>query len=161
MLTRLICQNLPLAPPANLTIPPPPTGMLTARQRLSQHASNAVCAACHQQTDPVGLALEHFDAMGVWRDTDHGMPIDDSGAYGGQSFQGEIGLGAMLRDHPALEPCLVQALYGVGVGHLATEFDRAAFTSLVHDFGANGARVRGLLSAIVASDGFRYLPKAM
>jgi hypothetical protein len=161
VLTRLICQNLPLAPPANLTIPPPPTGMLTARQRLSQHASNAVCAACHQQTDPVGLALEHFDAMGVWRDTDHGMPIDDSGAYGGQSFQGEIGLGAMLRDHPALEPCLVQALYGVGVGHLATEFDRATFTSLVHDFGANGARVRGLLSSIIASDGFRYLPKTM
>jgi hypothetical protein len=161
VLTRLICQNLPLAPPANLTIPPPPTGMLTARQRLTEHASNAVCAACHQQTDPVGLALEHFDAMGVWRDTDHGMPIDDTGTYGGQTFQGEIGLGAMLRDHPALEPCLVQALYGVGVGHLATEFDRAAFTSLVHDFGANGARVRGLLSAIVASDGFRYLPKAM
>ena len=53
------------------------------------------------------------------------------------------------------------AACGVGVGHLATEFDRAAFTSLVHDFGANGARVRGLLSAIVASDGFRYLPKAM
>jgi hypothetical protein len=161
VLTRLICQNLPLAPPANLTIPPPPTGMLTARQRLSLHASNAVCASCHQQTDPVGLALEHFDAMGVWRDTDHGMPIDDSGTYGGQTFQGEIGLGAMLRDHPALEPCLVQALYGVGVGHLATEFDRATFTSLVHDFGANGARVRGLLASIVASDGFRYLPKAM
>ena len=107
------------------------------------------------------VALPILDAMGVWRDTDHGMPIDDTGQYGGQTFQGEIGLGAMLRDHPALEPCLVQALYGVGVGHLATEFDRAAFTSLVHDFGANGARVRGLLSAIVASDGFRYLPKAM
>jgi Protein of unknown function (DUF1592)/Protein of unknown function (DUF1588)/Protein of unknown function (DUF1595)/Protein of unknown function (DUF1585) len=161
VLTRLICQDLPLAPPANLTIPPPPTGKITARQRLTEHASNAVCAACHQQTDPVGLALEHFDAMGVWRDTDQGLAIDDTGSYGGQTFQGEIGLGAMLRDHPALEPCLVQALYGVGVGHLATEFDRATFTSLVHDFGANGARVKGLLASIVASDGFRYLPKPM
>jgi hypothetical protein len=161
VLTRLLCQNLPLAPPANLTIPPPPTGMLTARQRLETHASNAVCASCHQQTDPVGLALEHFDAMGVWRDTDHGMPIDDTGQYGGQTFQGEIGLGAMLRDHPALEPCLVQALYGVGVGHLATESDRATFTALVHDFGANGGRIKALLASIVASDGFRTLPKAM
>jgi hypothetical protein len=161
VLTRLLCQDLPLAPPANLTIPPPPTGMITARQRLEQHASNAVCAACHRQTDPVGLALEHFDAMGVYRDADHGLPIDDSGEYGGKTFQGEIGLGAMLRDHPALEPCLVQSLYGAGVGHLATEFDRAAFTSLVHDFAANGARVRALLTSIVMSEGFRYLPKPM
>ena len=159
VLTRLLCQNLPLAPPANLTIPPPPTGMITARQRLEQHASNAVCAACHRQTDPVGLALEHFDAMGVYRETDHGLPIDDSGAYAGQTFQGEIGLGAMLRDHPALEPCLVQSLYGVSVGHLATEFDRATFTALAHDFAANGARVRALHASIVASDGFRALPK--
>jgi hypothetical protein len=161
VLTRLLCQNLPLAPPANLTIPPPPTGMITARQRLEQHASNAVCASCHRQTDPVGLALEHFDAMGVWRDTDHGLAIDDTGEYGGVTFQGEIGLGAFLRDHPALEPCLVQALYGVGVGHLATEYDRATFTSLVHDFGANGARIKALLASIVASDGFRTLPKTM
>jgi hypothetical protein len=109
----------------------------------------------------VGLALEHFDAMGVYRDADHGMAIDDTGEYGGQTFQGELGLGAMLRDHPALEPCLVQSLYGVSVGHLATEFDRATFTTLVHDFAANGARVRGLLASIVASDGFRYLPKPM
>jgi hypothetical protein len=161
VLTRLLCQNLPLAPPANLAIPPPPTGMLTARQRLSEHATNAVCAACHQQTDPVGFALEHFDAMGVWRDTDHGLPIDDTGTYGGQTFQGELGLGAFLRDHPALEPCLVQALYGVSVGHLATEYDRATFTSLVHDFGANGAHIKALLASIVASDGFRTLPKPM
>jgi len=159
VLTRLLCQDLPLAPPANLTIPPPPTGMITARQRLEQHATNAVCAACHHQTDPVGLALEHFDAMGVWRDTDHGLPIDDTGTYGGQTFQGELGLGAMLRDHAALEPCLVQSLYGAAVGHLATDYDRATFTSLVHDFGANGARLKALLASIVASDGFRTLPK--
>jgi len=161
VLTRLLCQNLPLAPPANLTIPPPPTGMITARQRLEQHASNAVCASCHRQTDPVGLSLEHFDAMGVWRDTDHGLPIDDTGTYGGQTFQGELGLGAMLRDHPALPPCLVQSLYGVSVGHPATEFDRAAFTTLVQGFATNGAgvHIRALLASIVASDGFRFLPR--
>ena len=55
VLTRLLCQNLPLAPPANLQIPPPPTGLLTARQKLEQHATNEVCASCHRITDPVGL----------------------------------------------------------------------------------------------------------
>jgi len=158
VMTRLLCQDLPLAPPANLTIPPLPTGMLTARQRLEPHASNAVCAACHTQMDPIGLSLEHFDAMGVYRDTDRGMAIDDSGALDGKSYQGEIGLGAILRDHPALGPCLVQALYGVSVGHLATAFDKPTFGAMVQSFAAGGARIRGLLAAVATSDGFRTLP---
>jgi hypothetical protein len=159
VLTKLLCENVPLAPPAGLQIPPPPTGLLTQRQKLDQHASNAACASCHKITDPVGLSLEHFDAMGVWRDDDHGLAIDDAGVLDGKTYQGEAGLGAALRDHPALGPCLIQSLYGVGVGHLATEFDRAPFAALAQSFAANGARVKALLAAIVASDGFRYLPK--
>jgi hypothetical protein len=159
VLTRLLCQDLPLAPPASLDIPQPPTGLLTARQKLEQHSQNAVCDSCHRHTDPVGLSLEHFDAMGVYREKDHGLEIDDSGALAGQPYQGEIGLSTALRAHPALGPCLIQSLYGVGVGHLATEFDRPTFTALARDFAANGSRVRALLAAIVASDGFRYLPK--
>jgi hypothetical protein len=159
VLTRLLCQNLPLAPPASLDIPQPPTGLLTARQKLEEHSQNPVCDACHRHTDPVGLSLEHFDAMGVYRETERGLAIDDSGALAGQTYQGQVGLAALLRSHPALGPCLIQSLYGVGVGHLATEFDRPTFTALVKDFAAGGSRVRALLAAIVASDGFRFLPK--
>jgi hypothetical protein len=158
ILTRLLCQDLPLMPPANLTIPPPPTGNLTARQRLEEHAQNAVCNACHRTMDPVGLSLEHFDAMGAYRETDHGMPIDDSGQIDGQSYQGAVGLGAMLRAHPALGPCLIQSLYDVAVGHLATDFDHETFAALVQHFDANDGRIRSLLAAIATSDGFRYLP---
>jgi hypothetical protein len=158
ILTRLLCQNLPLMPPANLQIPPAPTGLLTARQRLSQHAQDPVCAGCHSHTDPVGFSLEHFDALGVYRDKDHGLAIDDTGQIGATQYQGVAGLGATLRDHPALLPCLIQSLYGVGVGHLATDFDHDTFASLVTEFTTNGARIRPLLAALVASDGFRYLP---
>jgi len=158
VLTRLLCQNLPLAPPANLQIPPPPSGLITARQKLEQHASNAVCASCHNATDPVGLSLEHLDAMGVYRETDHGLAIDDTGDIGGTKYNGEVGLGAILRDHPALGPCLIQSFYSVGVGHLSTEFDRDTFASIVNQFDTSGARIRLLLTAITASDGFRYLP---
>jgi Protein of unknown function (DUF1588)/Protein of unknown function (DUF1585) len=145
-------------PPANLTIPPPPTGLITARQRLEEHAKNAVCAACHKQTDPVGLSLEHLDAMGVYREADHGLAIDDTGQIGTTRYQGVAGLGAIMRDHPALGPCLIQAFYGVGVGHLATTFDSDTFASMVKEFDASGARIRSLLTAITASDGFRYMP---
>jgi Protein of unknown function (DUF1592)/Protein of unknown function (DUF1588)/Protein of unknown function (DUF1595)/Protein of unknown function (DUF1585)/Protein of unknown function (DUF1587) len=158
VLTRLLCQDLPLMPPADLQIPPPPQGLLTARQRFEQHSTNPVCASCHHQTDPVGFALERFDALGVYRETDHGLAIDDQGELGGRSYAGEAGLGAVLREHPALGPCLIQAVYGVGVGHLATEFDRDSFGAMVQQFGAGGARIRSLLAAVVASDGFRFLP---
>jgi hypothetical protein len=158
VLTRLLCQDLPLMPPANLQIPPPPSGLLTARERLEEHTGNGVCASCHRVTDPVGLSLEHFDALGVYRDQDHGMAIDDTGQIDGATYHGESELGAMLRDHPALGPCLIQSLYGVAVGHLAGDFDRDSFASLVQQFGDQGARIRALLGDIAASEGFRYLP---
>src|SRR5262249_49398223 len=97
---------------------------------------------------------------GVYRATDHGMTIDDSGEIDGQPYEGAVGLGALLRDHPALGPCFIQSLYQVAVGHLATEFDRASFAALVDRFGADEGRIRSLLAAMAQSDGFRYLPVA-
>jgi hypothetical protein len=158
LLTRLLCQSLPLMPPANLQIPQPPSGLITARQRLEEHTENPVCAACHAITDPVGLSLEHFDALGVYREDDRGLQIDDTGQIDGNDYHGEIELGALLHAHPALGPCLIQSLYGVAVGHLATELDRDTFADLVQHFDQSGARVRALLLRIVSSDGFRYLP---
>jgi hypothetical protein len=160
VLTRLLCQDLPLMPPANLTIPPLPTGNMTARQRLEQHVTNDVCASCHSKMDPVGLSLEHFDAMGVYRDEDHGLAIDDSGEIDGIDYHGVAGLGAVLHDHPALGPCLIQSLYQVAVGRLVSDFDHDSFAALVDEFDANGGRIRSLVAAIASSDGFRYLPAA-
>jgi hypothetical protein len=158
IMTRLLCQDLPLMPPANLEIPMPPEGVMTARQRLEQHSTEAVCASCHDNMDPVGLALEHFDAMGAYRETDNGLPIDDSGRIGDIEFDGLPGLGAVLRDHPALGPCLIQAFYGVSVGHLPTDFDHDTYASLVSDFDSNGARIQSLMTTVTSSDGFRYFP---
>src|SRR5262249_23133577 len=95
VLTRLLCQDLPPHPAADLAIPPAPTGRMTARQRLGTHAQTPTCASCHSHTDPVGLGLEHFDAIGAYRDTDNGLAIDDSGKLDQTPFQGLAGLGAI------------------------------------------------------------------
>jgi hypothetical protein len=158
VLTRLLCQDLPLAPPANLAIPPAPTGRMTARQRLEMHAQNPTCASCHSHTDPVGLSLEHFDAIGAYRDTDNGLAIDDTGKLDDASFQGLLGLAAVLRDHPALGPCLIQSFYHVSIGRVSNDFDKETFRALVDGFQTGGARIAPLLAAIAASDGFRYVP---
>jgi hypothetical protein len=86
------------------------------------------------------------------------MPIDDTGELDHMSYRGAVELGVLLRQHPALGPCLIQSLYGVAVGHLPTEFDRTSFTSLTQKFEDDEARVLGLLASIAASDGFRYTP---
>jgi uncharacterized protein DUF1592/uncharacterized protein DUF1588/uncharacterized protein DUF1595/uncharacterized protein DUF1587/uncharacterized protein DUF1585 len=159
VLTRLLCEDLPLAPPADLAIPPAPTGELTARERFAEHATNPVCASCHARTDPVGFSLEHFDAIGAYRETDRGMTIDDTGEIDGQTYQGLAGLGAILRGHPALGPCLIQSIYHVSIGHRSTEFDAPTFGSMVATFDGAGSRILPLVAAIVSSDGFRFMPE--
>ena len=52
---------------------------LSVRQMLEMHRANPVCASCHARMDPLGLSLENFDAIGQWRTTDAGKPIDASG----------------------------------------------------------------------------------
>src|SRR6202030_1645851 len=72
-------------------VPPPPPNVpalkenapgakaLSVRARLEEHRKNAACAVCHKIMDPVGFALENYDAVGQWRDVDAGNPIDASG----------------------------------------------------------------------------------
>src|SRR5204862_8331176 len=81
-----VLQNLLGDPPP----PPPPnvpaledntvSSLLPMRERLQQHRANPECANCHQQMDAVGFALENFDAVGRWRQTDAGRPVDASGS---------------------------------------------------------------------------------
>jgi Protein of unknown function (DUF1592)/Protein of unknown function (DUF1588)/Protein of unknown function (DUF1595)/Protein of unknown function (DUF1587)/Protein of unknown function (DUF1585)/Planctomycete cytochrome C len=82
---KWILENLLGSPP-----PPPPDNVpslenntvaadLPVRQRLAAHRANAACASCHNLIDPLGLALENFDAVGRWRDVEAGMPVDASG----------------------------------------------------------------------------------
>jgi hypothetical protein len=86
------------------------------------------------------------------------MAIDDSGSVGGISYRGEAGLSALLAQHRATDPCLVQALYGASVGHVPSEFDQAGFKSVASQFDANGSKVKSLLKSITESEGFRYAP---
>jgi len=51
----------------------------TVRQRLTAHATEAMCTGCHKITDPMGLALENFDTIGGFRDTENGAQIDTAG----------------------------------------------------------------------------------
>ena len=156
VLTRILCQPLPLSPPAGVRIPPLPTGMLTMRQRLAQHSTIEGCAGCHATMDAVGLSLENFDAMGVYRETDRGLQIDDTGVLGGTTYRGGAELGSLIAESEATGPCLIGSIYGASVGHLPDDFDRDSFAAAVSEFDGSGGRIRAVLKAITTSDGFRF-----
>ena len=87
------------------TPPPPPPGAvpvlkdntvsssLSVRERLAAHRAEAACAGCHRLMDPVGFALENFDAVGRWRASEEGRPVDATGGLpDGSTFEGVTGL---------------------------------------------------------------------
>src|SRR5262249_12510263 len=129
---------------------------MTARERLSQHSTIPGCAGCHVTMDSVGLSLEHFDALGVYREMDHGRPIDDSGQLGASAYHGESELASLVASAAATGPCLVSSLDGVSVGPLADDFDKDSFAAAVNAFDQNQGKVRAVLKAIASSDGFRF-----
>ncbi len=112
-----------------LTVPPPPKGVnqgavdqptdvpMTRRQRLEQHRKDPTCAGCHALMDPLGLPLESFDAIGKYRTTDNGLPVDPSGAFDGQAVADARGLGAVVSQSATVAQCLVRRYYAYAVGH--------------------------------------------
>ena len=97
---RWLLANLLGAPP-----PPPPPDIpalkdagvegqpRSLRERMEMHRKNPACASCHQRMDPLGFALENFDALGKWRTVSDGAPIDPSAAFpDGTRFEGVAGL---------------------------------------------------------------------
>src|SRR5262245_39806467 len=95
--------------------------VLAMRERMAQHRSNPACASCHRLMDPLGLAMEHFDAIGRWRDYDDGRtPIDASGNLpDGKAFEGTVGLrNALLSRSEMFVTTLTEKLltYALGRG---------------------------------------------
>ncbi len=153
----LLCQDIP-TPPANIdfSIVENTQGELrTARERLEKHVASPACSGCHTLTDPIGLALESFDAIGMFREEENGASIDTSGELDGVAYEDAIGMGQALRDHPALGPCLVRTVFRYAVGRGPEPGEEALLGSLAERFASSGYRMTELLREIVLSDGFR------
>ena len=159
-----VLQNLVgTAPP-----PPPPnvpalddntvSGLLSMRERLQQHRANVACASCHQQMDPVGFSLENFDAVGRWRGTDAGQPIDATGGglADGSEFTGVEGLEQALLHRPELfVQTLTEKLLTFGLGRGIEYYDAPAIRQIVRDAKNDHYRFTSLILGIVKSTPFQ------
>ena len=150
----LLCQTVP-PPPPNVDFSavenPDPT-LKTARDRLTRHRTNPVCAGCHKITDPIGLALENFDGSGQFRESEKGAVIDASGDLDGKSFKDAIGLGQALHDHPGVPACLVKRAYTYASGGKIRRDDDPLLKYFNERFAADGYRLPNLMRTIALSD---------
>ncbi len=150
----------PPAPPAN--VPPFPENDGTSkprsvRERMEQHRRNPVCAACHSQIDPLGFALENFDAVGAWRVKDNGSVIDPSGAFpDGVKFDGPATFRTALLSHrEQFIVTVTRKLLTYGLARGAEYYDMPAVRAIVKDAAAQNYSWSSLILGIVRSAPFQ------
>jgi hypothetical protein len=161
---KWMLDNLLGAPP-----PPPPANVpalpdraddgrpSSVRERLEQHRKNPVCASCHAAMDPLGFALENFDAIGRWRDAEAGAPVDTSGTLpDGTKFQGPGQLRTLLvgrRDEFVMTASEKLLTYALGRGLEA--YDRPALRRIVHGAVPDDYRWSSIILGVVNSQPFQ------
>jgi hypothetical protein len=158
-----ILKNILGAPP-----PPPPanvpalqentvSSMLSVRERLAEHRANSACASCHQLMDPVGFALENFDAVGRWRTMEAGKPVDASGGLpDGSTFTGVKGLEQALLSRPEMfVGALTEKLLTFALGRGVEHYDAPAIRKIVQDGRADHYRFSSLIIGITSSIPFQ------
>ena len=162
-----ILKHIQGVPPAN----PPPnvptldekdigtTKALTVREMIAKHRSNPTCASCHAVMDPLGLALENFDATGMWRDRDRyaGAAIDSTGELpDGTPIKGPDDLReALLRRPEQFAQTFTEGLLTYATGRKLEYYDMPTVRRIVHAAAGTDYRFSSLVQAVVRSDQFR------
>jgi hypothetical protein len=160
---KWILENVLGTPP-----PPPPANVpglrdkndegviLTMRERMEQHRANPVCASCHMVMDPLGFALENYDAIGKWRTVDgaSAAAIDSSGALpDGTTFEGPVELRAVLMDKRRNDFIftVVEKLMTYALGREIVHTDAPFIRSIIEEAAPDQHSLPSIITAVVKS----------
>ena len=158
-----VLENLLGVPP-----PPPPPNVstfdqevidssLSMRDRLEAHRANPACSGCHSLMDPLGFALENYDAVGRWRESEGTEPIDAAGNFpGGSEFRGVAGLEQALLERPELfVGTFVEKLMTYALGRVVEHYDAPAVRKILREARPDGFRFSQLVLGIAKSKPFQ------
>ena len=155
-------------------VPPPPpdvpalddqdteTGtVLTLRAKMERHRKDPACSVCHVRMDPLGFALENFDAIGQWRTVDGGAPIDPSGELpGGIKLDGPVGLRRLMADRrDEFAATVTTRLLTYALGRGVEHFDMPAIRKIVREAAPAEHRWSSIILGIVTSTPFQMKAK--
>jgi hypothetical protein len=165
---KWLLENLlgtpPPAPPAN--VPPleagPGAAPKTMRERLDVHRANPACADCHALIDPLGFALESFDAVGAWRDFDAGGAVDSSGRLpDGTALSGVADLrSALAADPRVFASTFVEKLMTYALGRGLAAYDMPVVRGILREAEDDAFRFESIVLGVVESPAFRMRTKA-
>ena len=156
ILEQLLCIAPPPPPPGVEGLPEEVDPTASLRERFEQHRQDPNCMSCHELMDPFGFALENFDGVGAWRDTDHGFDIDASGMYMGVThFDGYQELAQLMKNDPLVPDCISQKSLTYALGRGLDVEDVCTVGQVHSSFAADGFTLKGLLRAIAESDAFQ------
>lgn len=162
---KWILSNILGTPPA----PPPPAvpqlkeaaagpgaKSLSMRERVAEHRANPACAGCHNLMDPIGFAFENYDAVGRWRTTEGGVPVDASGVMpDGTKFTNAADLqNALLRRPELFTSTLAEKLLIYALGRGVEPYDAPAVRQIVQQAATKDYRFSSLILGIVNSPPF-------
>ncbi len=155
---QLLCQPLP-PPPADVGEPPEPAEGVSGRDRFARHSSDPLCRDCHSRIDPLGFALENYDAIGRFRTTDEGHAIDASGELSGTDADGPFSnlaeLSAMLAGSETVRACTTRQWFRFVMQRFEQPADGCSMQTLNEAFSASDQRFTSLRTAIVQTAAFR------
>ena len=163
---KWILENLLGAPP-----PPPPAAVSlpenaegepprSLRARLEAHRANAICASCHKLMDPIGFALDNFDAVGAWRTEESGAPITASGQLAdGTEVYGVISLrNAILKRPEVFASTVTEKLLIYALGRGLEPYDMPAVRAILRQT-APDYRLSSIITGVIRSTPFRMRKK--
>ena len=157
VLEKLLDYTPPPPPPDVPAIEPDIRGAVSIREQLAKHREIATCAECHRKIDPLGFALENFDAIGGWRDAyEKKTPIDPTGELpGGDSFRTVPEFRKLLADRQdQFNRCLTKKLLTYALGRELEVGDRPGIDQILAELEDQKGGLRDLMRLVVLSKPF-------
>ncbi len=169
IINKMMCRNLSVPTGLN-PVAPDPYSAKTARERYSAHSAKPECSVCHKMIDPLGLPFENYDAIGLYRSSEHWVDpntqmaydttIDAHGAVPGVDGMANDGVGLvkLLATSPEVESCFASHWMRFAYGRSLQSDDACNQQSVNQSFAGGAYNIKQLLLAVTQSDGFLYRP---
>ena len=158
VLEKLLGYTPPPPPPDVPAIEPDIRGAVTIRDQLERHREDASCAECHRRIDPLGFALENYDAVGAWRESyGRNLQVDASGEFpGGDTFRAVSRFRELMSGrNEELHRCMAEKLMAYALGRELVPTDRPALDAVLSDLRSEGGGLHDLIRLIVLSEPFQ------